>query len=89
MSSPPVKIVRRVYSFATSSTDVTTKYMGLVARWKRNISRLYARRLLEIATASAATQRMKADLEATVAKPSEWQNWQAADWEEVSLLKSS
>lgn len=85
MSSPPVKIVRRVYSFATSSTDVTTKYMGLVARWKRNISRLYARRLLEIATASAATQRMKADLEATVAKPSEWQNWQAADWEETAL----
>jgi aarF domain-containing kinase len=57
-----------------------------VSRWKKNFNRLYARRILELAAASAASQRFKSQLEAAmVEKPERWQNWQAADWEETAL----
>ena len=66
--------------------SATTRYFQLVARWKRNFARLYARRILELVAASAATQRMLSQMEAAVvAKPEQWKNWQAKDWEETAL----
>jgi hypothetical protein len=69
-----------------NQTDATTRYFQLLTRWKRNFARLYARRILELAAASAATQRFKSELEAAVIeKPERWQNWQAKDWDETAL----
>lgn len=66
--------------------DATTLYFQVLTRWKRNFSRLYARRILELAAASAATQRFRSQLEAAVIeKPERWQNWQAKDWDETAL----
>jgi hypothetical protein len=67
-------------------TDATTLYYQLLSRWKRNFARLYARRILELAAASAATQRFRSQLEAAVIdQPERWQNWQAKDWDETAL----
>lgn len=68
--------------------SMTDRYFALLARWKKNFSRLYARRIIEIAAASAATRRLKTDLEAAtqhIERPEEWRNWQAADWEDTAL----
>lgn len=72
-------------NFLMAGTDSTSTYYRLVARWKKNFNRLYARRILELAAASAATQRFKSHLEAAVEKPEQWKNWQAKDWEESAL----
>ena len=64
----------------------TSLYFQLVARWKKNFNRLYARRILELAAASAATQRFRSQLAAAaIEKPERWLNWQAKDWEETAL----
>lgn len=69
-----------------NQSDTTSLYFQLVTRWTKNFNRLYARRILELAAASAATQRFKSQLEARlVEKPERWQNWQAKDWEETAL----
>ena len=66
--------------------DSVTRYYQLVARWKRNFNRLYARRILELAAASAASMKFRSQLESVVIeKPERWQNWQAKDWEETAL----
>jgi hypothetical protein len=53
-------------------------------RWRRNISRLYARRILEIAAASAATRRFIAELEEHK-KPTAWISWERKDWTDELL----
>lgn len=64
----------------------TTLYYQLLVRWKRNFARLYARRILELAAASAASQRLRSHLESEfIAKPEQWKNWQAKNWEETAL----
>lgn len=68
-----------------NSRNATTRYLELVTRWKRNFSRLYARRMLDIAIASAASYRLKTQMEAAIEKPSAWHHWQAKDWEEDAL----
>jgi len=69
-----------------NQVDSVSLYFSLTARWMKNFNRLYARRILELAAASAATQRFKSQLEAvTIEKPERWQNWQAKDWEETAL----
>jgi ABC1 atypical kinase-like domain len=66
--------------------EATSSYIQLVARWKKNFNRLYARRVLELAAASAATQRFISHLDAAaIEKPERWLNWQAKDWEETAL----
>jgi aarF domain-containing kinase len=67
------------------TTNSTTRYYELLALWKKNFSRLYARRILEIAAASAAATVYKTKLEARIEKPSQWQDWEARDWEETAL----
>ena len=89
----PVMGMRRWPSSGSISTlwqrpSLTDRYFQLAARWKKNFSRLYARRLLEIAAASAATQRLKTQLAAAtqhIDRPEEWLNWQAKDWEATAL----
>lgn len=57
-------------------------------RWKQNISKLYARRLLELAAASAATHQSIARLEqatTTLDKPVDWQDWERKDWADELL----
>ena len=50
-------------------------------RWERNKARLYARHVLQIAAASAATQRYRAQLEEKfIDKPIDWLNWERKDW---------
>jgi aarF domain-containing kinase len=49
-----------------------------IQRWKQNFSRLYARRILEIAIASAAATKYKTQLQERMLadpKPSEWTDW--------------
>ena len=66
--------------------DSITRYYQLVSRWKRNFNRLYARRILELAAASAASMKFRSQLEAAmIEKPERWQNWQAKNWEETAL----
>jgi hypothetical protein len=56
-------------------------------RWKQNLSRIYARRIIEIAIASAATQRLLTDMEKVIDRPSDWKNWERKDWTD-ELLQS-
>jgi hypothetical protein len=63
-----------------------------LARWKDNISKLYARRILELAAASAATRQYMTRMEALVDgtaldKPVDWQDWERKDWTD-DLLQS-
>jgi predicted unusual protein kinase regulating ubiquinone biosynthesis (AarF/ABC1/UbiB family) len=92
MNAPHPFTVQAMRRWQTSSLstsfnrpNATTLYYQLLGRWKRNFSRLYARRLFEIAAASAATQRLRTDLEAAIDTPENWKNWQAQDWEETAL----
>jgi aarF domain-containing kinase len=71
--------------FHYQNNNNISRYYELVLRWKRNFSRLYARRLLTLAAASAASQRVKAQMEAAIEKPTRWKDWQAADWEETAM----
>ena len=59
----------------------------LLVRWKKNFSRLYARRILELAAASVAAQVIWSESEAAaiVSKPMEWQDWERKDWDETAL----
>ncbi|CAJ1966598.1 unnamed protein product [Cylindrotheca closterium] len=68
-----------------SSRNSTTRYYELLAVWKRNYARMYARRVLEIAAASAASYRLKTQMEAAIEQPSEWVDWQKKDWEETAM----
>lgn len=68
-----------------SSRNATARYYNLLAIWKRNFARLYARRILEIAAASAASYRMKTQMERAIEKPDEWLDWKAKDWEETAM----
>jgi aarF domain-containing kinase len=56
-----------------------------VKRWKQNFSRLYARRILEIAAASAASQRFVSELEGAIDRPTNWQDWERKDWTDELL----
>ena len=49
-------------------------------RWSKNFSRLYARRMLELAAASAATATIKTRLQERIDKPMDWNNWEKRDW---------
>jgi aarF domain-containing kinase len=53
-----------------------------------NLARLYARRILETAAASAAVQRVVTDLEVattTMSPPVDWHNWQKKEWSQELL----
>ena len=72
-------------SGANSST-ATSKYLQqLIVRWKKNFSRLHARRILEIAAATATAQLIRSESEAAILKPTEWQDWEKKDWDETAL----
>lgn len=82
----PAAVMRRLPAYSFHNTkNATTLYYELVARWKKNFARLYARRMLEIAAASAATYRLRAEMEAAIEKPTRWVGWQKADWEETAM----
>ncbi|KAL3942172.1 MAG: hypothetical protein SGBAC_003597 [Bacillariaceae sp.] len=68
-----------------SSSNATTRYYEILAVWKRNHARLYARRIIEIAAASAASYRLKTQMEAAIEQPSAWRNWEKEDWEETAM----
>ena len=59
----------------------------VLARWKKNFSRLYARRMLEFAAATAAAQVLRSKSEAfdVVSKPIEWKDWERKDWDKTAL----
>ncbi|KAL3903893.1 MAG: hypothetical protein SGILL_010273, partial [Bacillariaceae sp.] len=57
----------------------------MIARWRKNFSRLYARRIMELAFASAAATRLRSQTEAAITTPIEWQDWQRKDWDETAL----
>lgn len=56
---------------SSSSSALTSRYYQLIARWRKNFSRLYARRIMELAVASTAASRLRSQTEAAIAKPSE------------------
>ena len=81
---------------AISST--TIRCVQVVERWKKNIARLYARRIMELAIASLALYKVRqqgamgtecffnAKRQPTlIDKPTRWQNWQQQDWEETAM----
>lgn len=87
--------------FQHSQHTVKTHYLATdhhlrttCKRHYKNVSRLYARRVLEIAAASAATQRFVAQLEQhhkippAMDRPSDWHNWERKEWAE-ELLEST
>jgi len=72
-------------SYISRPSD-TTLYFQFLSRWNKNKARLYARRMLELAAASAAAYRLRSHLEsATIDQPDAWKNWKATDWEETAL----
>jgi len=60
-------------------------------RWKANFQRLSTQRMIELAIAAAALQssktRMEQAIEGTLAKPSNWEDWERKDWTD-ELLQS-
>ena len=67
---------------------VTAQHLRLLLeRWKKNFSRLYARRMLELAAAAAAAQVIRSKSEAldVVSRPIEWKDWERKDWDETAL----
>jgi len=72
-----------------SYKDAATKrhLQQLLACWKKNFSRLHARRMLEVAAATMATQviRSKSEASDAVSKPIEWNDWERKDWDETAL----
>lgn len=55
--------------------------------WKRNFSRLYARRMMELAALAAARQSFLTEMEQVIDMPEQWKNWQYRDWTE-DLMES-
>ena len=74
-----------IFSATSIANNATTQYYKLVAIWKKNLSRLYARHLLDMLAASAAASIYKTQLEAKIEKPTQWQDWEARDWEETAV----
>lgn len=66
---------------------ISQNIQNSLVRWKKNFSRLYARRVLELAAASAAAQVSRSKAEATdvVSKPIEWEDWERKDWDDTAL----
>ena len=68
----------------------------LLERWTNNFAKLYARRILEIAAASAAAATIQTQLEDKInikihATPTDWIDWEKHDWQDdllASLGKS-
>jgi aarF domain-containing kinase len=54
-------------------------------RWSNNFARLYARRILEMAAASASTLKAQTKLQEAITKPDNWVNWERRDWTEDML----
>lgn len=81
--------------FQSRHEYMTSLYMRLVPRWRKNLSRLYARRILDVAAASAAASlaahRARTHLEgrfrpsSTKAVPFAWKDWSRPDWEETAM----
>jgi hypothetical protein len=85
-------------TFHRSSLSLSTTRQIMVGqeaqRIQKNVARLYARRILEIAAASAALQRCKLQqmtlLEdpqrmlytkaASIERPADWENWSRREW---------
>jgi predicted unusual protein kinase regulating ubiquinone biosynthesis (AarF/ABC1/UbiB family) len=49
-------------------------------RWTNNFARLYARRILELAAASAAAATIKTQLQERIDMPKNWIDWEKRDW---------
>lgn len=69
------------------SSSSLKRNAATVTRYRSNVARLYARRLLEIAAASAASHRVLAEMEQAIDRPADWKNWQRRDWTD-ELLQS-
>jgi hypothetical protein len=86
----PVRDHRWSHLLTSKDRYIASLYMKLAPRWRKNLSRLYARRILDLAVASAAAMatkcRLAAGLDAGVKEiPSAWRNWQQPDWEETAM----
>mmetsp|Transcript_2162 Transcript_2162/g.4678 ORF Transcript_2162/g.4678 Transcript_2162/m.4678 type:complete len:572 (+) Transcript_2162:248-1963(+) len=74
-------------TFGYKDAATSRRLHQLLTRWKKNFSRLYARRILEVAAAAAAARvlRSEAEAAATVSKPIEWKDWERKDWDKTAL----
>jgi len=80
---PNTTLERNYINFKHAATlQYIQKFVSL---WKKNFSRLYARRMLEIAAASAASQLIRSESEAAMSKPIEWRDWEKKDWDETAF----
>jgi aarF domain-containing kinase len=76
---------RKAATSAIASASQQSKRLQLYAdRIHPNVARIYARRVLEIAAASAAVHRFVAELTAATAaaadKPADWQDWKRKEY---------
>jgi len=81
-----IAITRRLHH-APSTYLLQSQQGGHVQRWRKNLARLYARRVLEIAMASAAVQVFRTDMERVIERPEAWANFERKDWAD-ELLQS-
>lgn len=83
LSSPVWTVgVRRVQSNRLLSTRPSSVSLE---RWQRNVSRLYARHLVEVAVAMAATRQFITKMEQAYEKPVDWVNWERREWQDELL----
>lgn len=79
-------VTRRWVSSTIKQTSSEETRITALQRWKKCCSRLYARRILEIAAASAASRSFVTKLEdsggSQIEKPSYWKDWERKDWTE-------
>lgn len=73
-----------------SSITTTTRTAELLSRWSQNFGRLYARRIMELAMASAASYKVKTQLQQQQQQPpSRWMSWnqrEEQDWTNELLV---
>jgi len=87
----PVMNHRWSHMIMSKEKCIASLYTKVASTWRKNLARLYARRTLDIAIASAAALATKAKLmtklDANAVKPipSAWKDWQQPDWEEAAM----
>ena len=70
----------------TTSNRSTLLLKERLERYHRNGARLYARRWIELALASAATRKLQTQLQEALQKaPSQWTDWEKKDWTDALL----
>lgn len=80
--------LQRMHHCFPSMARNSSKLEQTLERWRKNGSRLYARRIMELAAASAALHVNRVHMQEAIKEtPIQWIDWEQKDWTD-SLMES-